>query len=389
MHSAFNHFFKAVLKCLPKLLPNFLSKFGSQFSIGLDLGLSRLNLVQMENTGNRVSIRAIASLPYPCPRDELYQHPEKLKALLKQAYATQAFKGKRVVSCLPAEQLKIITVSYKHSEGQQDAVSIVAELRERLQGELDEMVVDFITLRQEGTESGKREALVAMAPRKKVLAYLDLLTSAGLSVDALDIGSAALARLVRHTGAIHTPEFPLGPNVLLVNFGAESSFLTVIWGRRLMLDRIVEFSENRIFSRLKQILGMSKELAIHLIYEKYPHNQGANQDSCMSESDKMIEDILRPDISQLLQEINKTLVYMASKTRGKSVDKIYLTGRVARYSGILKLLREQLQVPVELLDPTLIFASEKSNAVIENNLGTLAGIAMTTGLALRGVPENE
>jgi len=387
MHIAFSHLLKSTSQMLSKLVP----AMGNQFSIGLDLGLSSLNLVQMETVADRICIRAIASMPYPCPRDELYQHPEKLKALLKQAYAMQPFKGKRVVSCLPAEQLKIITVSYKYTEGQQDAVPIVAELRERLQGELDDMVVDFITLRQEDTESGKRDALVAMAPRKKVMAYLDLLTSAGLGVDALDIGPAALARLVRHSGAIRTPEFPLLPNVLLVNFGAESSFLTVIWGRRLMLDRSIEFSENRIFSRLKQVLDMPEELAINLLYGKFPPEETTStniENNSDAEVGKMVEGILRPEIALLIQEINKTLVYMASKTRGKSVDKIYLTGRVARYPGILRQLQEQLQVSLELLDPVAVFASEKSRLTSNDGIGTLAGIAMTTGLALRGVPEN-
>lgn len=368
---------------LPKLLPS----VGSTFSIGLELGPERLNMVQMERADSGIGIRAIASVPYACSRDDLCKNPEILKALLKQAYAAQPFKGKRVVSCLPAEHIKIINLSYKHVEGQPDSVPIVAELRERLQGEINEMVVDFMVLRQENTESGKRDALVAMAPRKKIIAYLDLLTNAGLQVDVLDIGPSALARLVRHAGARHTPGFPLLPNVLLVNFGSESSFLTIIWGRRLMLDRAVDFSENRMLSRLKQVLNMSEDLSMNLLYEQHPNNNTTN-DTGEAETSKMIDDILRPEITTLVQEINKTLVYMASKTRGKSVDKIYLTGQVARYPGILKQLQSQLHVPVDVLDPVSVFASEKSRLKIDDSIGTMASIAMTTGLALREVPEH-
>jgi type IV pilus assembly protein PilM len=318
MTNVFSDFIKPVLNRLQKLLPSLLSNVGSKFSIGLDFGPDRLNLVQMERAGGGICMRAIASLPYPCPRDELYQNPKGLKALLKQAYAMQPFMGKRVVSCLPAEHIKIITVSYKYTEGQPDATPIVAELRERLQGELDDMVVDFITLRQEDTESGKRDALVALAPRKKVMAYLDLLTGAGLDVDALDIGPAALARMVCFAGAIHSPEFPRLPNVLLVNFGAESSFVTVIWGRRLMLDRAVEFSENGMFTRLKQVLDMPEELAIRLLYGNNPYEKttgAAIENGGKDEASQMVTEVLRPEITLLLQEINKTLVYMASKTR--------------------------------------------------------------------------
>ncbi len=377
--------FKDLLKPASDWLPNLLPTLGNKYGIGIYVGHDRLNLVQMQQATDHACIRAIASIPYQCTRDDLYQNPQKLKALLKQAYAMQPFKGKHVVSCLPADQIKIITISYSYTEGQPDAAAVVAELRARLKDELDGMVVDFMTLRQEESDSGKRDALVALAPRDKVVAYLDLLASAGLKVDALDIGPAALTRLVVHAGAIHEPEFPILPNVLLVNFGTDSSFITIIWGRRLMLDRPVEFSESRVFSRLKQVLDMPEELAMRLLYEK---NTAPNkQTSGLDEMEQMVTEVLRPEMALLLQEINKTLVYMASRTRGKSVDKIYLAGRVARYPGILDYLREQLQVSVNILDPVEVFATEKCKSH-DQGLGTMAGIALATGLALRGVPEH-
>ncbi|OGS95311.1 MAG: hypothetical protein A3H31_12755 [Gallionellales bacterium RIFCSPLOWO2_02_FULL_57_47] len=382
MNMLFDKLLKPALDRLPRVLPG----FGRDLSIGLEMGPDRLNLVQMELVAGRPVIRAIASLPYPCPREELLRHPQRLKSLLKQAYALQPFKGRHVVSCLPADQIKIITVSYRCGEGQADATAIVAELRERLKGELDGMVVDFMNLRHEESDTGQRNALVALAPRDKVMAYLGMLTGAGLEVDALDVGPAALARLVCHAGALDTPEFPRFPNVLLVNFGADSSFLTVIWGRRLMLDRAVEFSENRMFSCLKQALDMPEEMAIRLLYEK--NATLSMENGSPDEVGRMVAEVLRPEIVPLLQEINKTLVYMASKTRGKSVDQIYLSGRAAGYPGILNSLREKLKVPVEILDPVAVFASKHGHPH-EEGLGAAAGIALTTGLALRGVPTNE
>lgn len=378
VNTLFDKLLKPALDRLPRMPPG----LGRDLSIGLEMGPDRLNLVQMELVAGRPGIRAIASLPYPCPRDEL--PPQRLKSLLKQAYALQPFRGRRVVSCLPADQLKIITVSYRCGEGQADAAAIVAELRERLKGELDGMVVDFMNLRQEETDTGQRDALVALAPRDKVMAYLDLLAGAGLEVDALDIGPAALARLVSHAGPLDTPELAQAQNMLLVNFGADSSFLTVIWGRRLLLDRAVGFSENRMLACLKKVLDMPEELAMRLLYEIPPSIENGSPD----EASQMMAEVLRPEIAPLLQEINKTLVYMASRTRGKLVDRIFLSGRAAGYPGILNILREKLNIPVEILDPVEVFAS-KFRKPHEEGLGAVAGIALTTGLALRGMPNNE
>jgi type IV pilus assembly protein PilM len=370
------------LKPLWNRFPSWPAGFEGPSPIGLDLGPERLNLVQMARAGGQPALRAIAALPYPCTRDELLLQPQKLRALLKQAFSTQPFSGRRVVSCLPASQLKIISLSYPHTEGQAEDAAIVAALRERQKGELDNMVIDYQPIRQEDADSGKRDALVALASREHVLAYLKLLTSAGLKVEALDIGPAALARVVMHAGARHDPEFPLKPNALLINFGVDSSYLTVIWGRRLVLDRAVEFCESRLLGRLKAVLDMPTELATQVLY------RGAAAGAEADETARVVEEVFRPELALLQSEISKTLVYMASRTRGKSVDTVFLAGPLVRYPGLVQSLRQQLKVTVNILNPLVDFAQESSD-IRDPSMGTAAGIALAAGLALRGVAIDE
>jgi type IV pilus assembly protein PilM len=353
---------------------------GSSLPIGLYLGHDRLNLVQMSHAGTGAQLRAIASLTYPCDREQL--QPQALRSLVAQAFTTQPFRGKRVVSCLPADQVKIIAMTYRPGDGLSDEQAIVAALRERLKAELDDMVVDYLPLRQEETDTGTREALVALAPREHVMQHLDLLVTAGLQVEALDIGPAALARVVRHASARHYPGFPLVPNALLINFGVESSFLTVIWGRRTVLDRAIEFSESRLLHRLQTVLEMSGDLARQLLY------RSASTDVPNDDSDHIVAEVFRTELAMLHEEISKTLVYMASRTRGKSVDVIFLAGPVVRYTRLLTELRQHYQVPVCILNPLADFPMHQKGHC-DASLGTAAGIAMTTGLALRGVPEHE
>ena len=363
---------------------NLFKTMGHQFNIGLDLGPDRLNMVQLENHAGNIRIRAMASLPYPCPRQEV--DSDTLKALVKKAYANEPFKGKRIVSCMPADKIKILTVSYHSKEGQSDEDAVVSELQDRYKDELSEMVVDFKILRHGNEHSNKREALVALAPREQVISYLELLSEAGLTVDSLDIGPAALTRLVSHVGSIISHDFPQSPNALLINFGAESSFVTVIWGRRLMLDRSVAFSENRLVELLNKVLDMPKEVALSLLYQNTNNNRTSQED--LDEASKMVEEVLRPEINQLVQEINKTILHMASKARGTSVDLIYLSGGIAHSPAILNALSSQLESPVKILDPTTTFDAGKYAHLSQMGLGMRGGLALTTGLALRGIPDN-
>jgi type IV pilus assembly protein PilM len=341
MKLTFGDLLKPVVTGLPKLLP----RMGHRFSIGLDLGPGALNLVQMESSSGKTCIQAVASLPCTSPIGDLYENPRELKALLQQAFAMQAFKGTHVVSCLPAKDIRITTIAYRPTKGQSNSEAILAELRERLGDELNDLVLDFMTVRHEGTEVSDGEALVALAPRKMVLTYLELLTEAGLEVSALDFGPAALARLVRHAGALGWPDFPSLPNALLVNFSADASFVTVLSGRRLMLDRAVA-------------------------------------------TEGKIGEAPRPEISQLLQEIRRTLEYMALKTPGNSIDIIYLAGSAAGDPAVLTAIREQFQIRVEVLNPIALFESSSCELRHDHGIGMMPGVALAAGLALREVPEH-
>jgi Tfp pilus assembly PilM family ATPase len=215
-----------------------------------------------------------------------------------------------------------------------------------------------------------------------VTRYLDALSDAGLEVDALDIGPSALARVVSWIPPDPGGEHP--PNLLLVNFGVTSSYLTVVSGRRLMLDRSVEFAEQRLVARLGAAVDMQPELARQLLSV---HGFAASQDSAESqEIASILKEVLRAELSAFAEEVGKTLVYLASRTRGQRIDRIYLIGPMAHYPGMRELLTGLLTMPVELLDPFSIY----QHALSEDDLARLvphSAMGIATGLALRDVSE--
>src|SRR5262249_42847808 len=154
-----------------------------------------LHMVQFESGGEQPVIRAAISIPYEGGRDALIADGARLKALVARALATRPFQGRQVVSCLPAADVSIVTLSYQRAAGEDDAAAIVRELRERMKDELDRSVVDYMAIRSDSAEA-QRSAIVVSAHRERVLAYLATLKNAGLEPVALDAGPAALARLV-------------------------------------------------------------------------------------------------------------------------------------------------------------------------------------------------
>ena len=76
------------------------------------------------------------------------------------------------------------------------------------------------------------------------------------------------------------------------------------------------------------------------------------------------------------------LVYIASETRGGSVEQIYLLGSLARLSGIDQVLDNLISIPVKTINPFIYFSREHETNKFDD-LGPVSGIAVAAGLALR------
>lgn len=340
--------------------------------IGADFAAHSLNLVQAMPHVGGWRLLAAASLPYPVARDELLAAPGALARFVDKALASAPFQGRRVVSALPPNDVRILPLTVNPMSGQSEAQAVARAAVEQLRIDPASAVMDYYQVRGVDGDGAGRQVLVAVADEQHVLAYLAMLESARLTPVALDIGPAAIARLL---AMIHGSD--IGESVLLLNFGSARSFVTVIWGRRLMLDREVDFAEDRLADAVAQALDLSRPTATNLLRE---HGMGARAaEGQHADLRRTIHEILHPACQALADELAHTQVYVASRTRGSTISRVYLNGSLARYPGIRERIGELIDVPVQLLDPFMAFnghASAEPDAMGRS-------IALAAGLALR------
>lgn len=344
------------------------SALGRPPPIGFDLASERLNLAQLAGNGDAIRWRAVAGLPYPIPREQLFADPAAFRRFVNDGLRSHGFRGRRVVSVLPPGELDVISVDYTTPNGQDDTATLLRTLKDRFKNGLDDAVVDVLPIRRP-PESNLRSAVVAVAPRARVLAHLDLLQAADLEPQAVDIGPAALARLAR---AVVTGD-PRA-NLLIVNFGTRHSYLTLLWGRRLMFDRSTQFGENLLAETLARNLDLPPERALALL-RKHGLARGGD------ELTDTIAELLQPDFQRLAQEVARVLIYFASQTHGGSVDAIHICGSVARLQGAAEFIGRLLAMPVQVLDLWHMPGSAEV-PVVEPP----AGMTVAAGLALRKLP---
>jgi len=345
--------------------------------IGADFAATRLNLVQAEPHGGHWRLRAAASLAYPMPRETLLTSPKELARFVDSALAQAPFQGRRVVSALAPADVRILPLTVQVASGQSEAQAVAHAAAEQLGERAPHHVIDYYQVRGADQEGGERQVLVAAAPTERVLAYLTALEHARLTPVALDIGPAAIGRLL---AALHGSD--VGQSVALLNFGAGKSYLTVIWGRRLMLDRELAFGEDMLAAAVAGALDLAPETAASLLRE---HGIGARtaapDEGAHGELRRTLRAVLHPACQALADELAHTQVYVASRTRGSSISRLYLNGSLARYPDIQTRIAELIDVPVHLLDPFDAFPDAAPSAAM---LQSATSIALATGLALRG-----
>lgn len=346
--------------------------------IGVDFAAQRLNMLQADASAAGPVVRAVVSLPYPCERAQLLANPKLLKTFVRDALSAAPFAGRQAISVLGPSEVRILPLTVHVQSGQGEAQAVARAVRDQLGAAAAESVVDYYLVRSVEASGQEKQVLAAVASSNAVLAYLDAVRGAGLEPVALDVGPAAIARLL----AAMQEDYE--QSVLLINFGASKSYLTVIWGRRLMLDREIEFGETQLVDRLSRSLGLSGDVALALLREHgigtpagAAHQMGGTQ----PDIGRTVREILYQEFAVLAEELVRTQVYVASRTRGGSISRVYLNGSVARYRHIGQRVEELVRLPVELLDPFKAFHGALPGAAGSSDTHW---VALAAGLALRG-----
>ena len=355
--------------------------------IGLDIDFGQIHLCQIRpREDGTYSIIAKASVSYSGTRDELLAAPRRLKTLVGDTLRNGNFKGRRVAALMPWDDVKIVLLTYKATVSDVDG-EVVRMLDKRVDGSIEDYVVDYVPVRSNPADE-EHMVVATVASRAKVNALLQSLIEAGLEVDSLDIAPTALRRIVSALYTGHAAD-----NVLMINTYREDSYLTVISGRRLLFNQSVEFCQDMLLQRIARELDVSIDSALALVAEhglEKPQLLAPAASDGDAEISATLLEIVKPCFLDLVDEINRVLVFTASETHGVPVSRVCLLGTVARWPGAQQVLLSLLDfdAPDGQIEFTQVFEDENDNTHVPWS-GLFSEISIAMGLALRGLVDNE
>lgn len=347
--------------------------------------MSALHFVQLGRSVNDdIYLHARASLPIEGGYEALRASPNNLRACVRELLSRGPFQGRRAVVAMPAGLFRTMSVNYRTKPDQSEAQAISELMTERLDGPLHDYVLDYIPVRATARDAEKL-AIVAVSRRDDVMALLSAFHRAGLRVEALEIAPVALRRLA------NTLSTKPSDMTLIINTGRHRSYMTLLSGRRLLLDQALEFGETGLIQALCDALELDFDQARDLVMRTGLHSGAAAPLDGHHEGEtgifNTLLEILRPQFLALVDQTDRAFMYAAAQTRGGGDARIILLGALARWPGCDRILSNLTHLPVSILPggPDSFVAPDAPARHIPANRPEYA---VASGLALRGLADD-
>lgn len=329
--------------------------------IGIDIHRRGVHALQLTAARQGAAVRALAHLPLEI---ELGGATEQIKALVPVARAIKkmnAFKGKRAVVCLPPEYLSTFPVTFDISPDQPLEAALIQACRQQLALPVEEAVIDYLSV-QEITHQGqahKRQASIVAARQDQIQGFIQVFRRAGLRIQVIDLGLAALLRL-------HTAKHTLSDQgTVFVHMGGETTVLAVATQNHVMAHRTLTWGADRLQRRLAENMGINPESRQTLfLMHKYglDYNvslqrqaEGADEEDANKPKDqntcRVVAQILEPCIVELVHELYQIIGYARSVASRIQLDEICLYGLSNQISHLGAYLEKRMQITTHCIDP--------------------------------------
>jgi general secretion pathway protein L len=289
--------------------------------IGVDLGSAAIKVVELAGKWRgyelikAVERRLPVDLGQVCP-------PEATAQALTELLSSHAIQPGQVVSAIPAHATFVRNLALPFRDPRKIRDVLKFELEPHLPYPVEEVVVDFATVRE---VDGGCEILAVAVPKAVLAEHLRVFELAGLTPEIVDWETF---------GAVNSylawrPQ-PVPAPVALVNLGASKTTISILRQGRLQFARSLPRGGNALTESLRQRLGLPAAQAEALKLEA----RGGERDQ--------VAEVTAAFVNQLLKEIDHTLLAYGTRAEGEAtVAEFVLLGGGAGLAGAVEGFRER------------------------------------------------
>ncbi len=275
-------------------------------------------------------------------------------------------KMDKIVTSISGSKVSIKPITTLEMEESELINTLTFEAKKHIPLDGSDPVVDYHILGQNAKEIDKVDLIMVATTQKIIKAHNLIAKTCNLKAPIFDSDPTALLNCYKYNY-----ESPKEDVDVLVNLGFLTTTILVYGENQELFTREISMGGHHITSDIMKLKNMNYETA-----EMSKLNEGMKNFDSNDDESNSIQISQRNILSELSDEIRKTLrYYMKSKT-GSSYNKFYISGGSAKMDGLVQFLNDSLNVEFSSLNPL----NELSNLKDEDNMSSYI---VSIGLALR------
>lgn len=337
-------------------------------AIGLDIGATGVRAAMLTPSINgdepTVTVESLGhvELPMGAVVNGVVKDGAAVTRAIKELWSANSFGSRNVIVGVTNQQVVVRDLQMPNLTPQQLKLALPFQAREIVALPMDQAILDFVRLGEVDPATNTVPGLLIAAPREPVLAAVQAVERAGLTVARVDLSSFAALRFVASTSLSVEA---------VVDLGAQLTSIVIHHQGIPRVVRTVSRGGQELTERLADRAGMSVPDA-----EAAKCSVGLVGDS---EIARFLTEAVRP----LLAEIRSSLHFFGSATPGAVVEGIALTGGASSLPGLVDELARQHGIPARVVSPSERVANRWSgrHSLPEGYCATAVSVGLAMGSA--------
>ena len=336
--------------------------------VGLDIGSSSVKAVELARKGPGYELVSLGIEPLgqDVVVDGSIMDALMVSSAIKKVVAENKIKVKEVSTSVSGHSVIVKRITLGATTDAEVASAIHYEAQQHIPFDVGDVNLSYQVMGP--AAGGGTEVMMVAAKREKILNHTNVLSQAGRLPVVVDIDSLALQNAFE---ANYDPQ--PGALVALLNIGASTMNINILRDGTPLFTRDISVGGNQYTDTLQKELDLSFDDAERLKQGHLLQNVAVGAAAPH----------LRTVSEILLLEIQKTFDFFRQTTSPENIQAIYLAGGTAKVAGLLELLKEEFNVPIEMMDPFRNVNINPSRFDVGYTAEVAPRMCVAMGLALR------
>ncbi len=344
------------------------------YPIGIDLGSSSLKMVQLRTTESGLGLVAAGKRDVP---HDIQEEPAQLQEWyirnIKELLAEKPFKGKRVVTCLPARDMLVQHMRMAKMDEAQTEKALPWEARDKVPFDVSQALLRHVIAGEiyESNEC-KQEVILMAASREAVERHLYLIERTKVEIDYVNVEPCALvscfAHLIEENKDKHSA-------AMFIDLGHVCTKVVVAHGTKIVFCRNVRIAAENIRRSLCEKLGVDYFQAVQYHTRLQPQmsppkpaaplaaGSKAGSSGCAVAADpaewspdavsrqSRVDEIITQTLDCLSEEIRGCIRYHDLLFNSEPIRNVVFLGGQSKNRMLSQKLARNLGLPAQLGDP--------------------------------------